>query len=119
MNLTEELKSLGADVQEGLDRVMGDRDLYEMMLGMFLSAVEEHSIAPEDFDAEDLDGLIKRVHALKGITGNLALTPLFDGYTKALELLRAGKAGESRAAYEKLLPAQAAMIECIRRHQTA
>lgn len=119
MNLTEELKSLGADVQEGLDRVMGDRDLYEMMLGMFLSAVEEHSIAPADFDAEDLDGLIKRVHALKGITGNLALTPLFDGYTETLGLLRAGQPGKGRAAYEKLLPAQAAIIECIRRHQTA
>lgn len=119
MNLTEELKSLGADVQEGLDRVMGDRDLYEMMLGMFLSSVEEHSIAPEDFDAEDLGGLIKKVHTLKGITGNLALTPLFNGYTEALGLLRAGKAGEGKAAYKKLLPAQSAMIECIRRHQTA
>lgn len=119
MNLTEELKNLGVDVQEGLDRVMGDRDLYEMMLGMFLSAVEEHSVAPADFDAEDLDGLIKKIHALKGITGNLALTPLFDGYTKTLELLRAERPAEGRAAYEKLLPAQAAMIECIQRHQTA
>lgn len=119
MNLTEELKSLGADVQDGLDRVMGDRDLYEMMLGMFLSAVEEHAIAPEDFDAADLDGLIKKVHTLKGITGNLALTPLFNGYTEALGLLRAGRPGEGRAAYERLVPLQAAVIECIRRHQTA
>lgn len=119
MNLTEELKSLGADVQEGLDRVMGDQDLYEMMLGMFLSSVAENSIAPEDFDAADLDGLIKKVHTLKGITGNLALTPLFDGYTEALGLLRAGRPGEGKAAYEKLVPVQTAMIDCIRRHQTA
>lgn len=119
MNLMEELKNLGADVQEGLDRVMGDGELYEMMLGMFLSSLEENSIAPADFDAEDLDGLIKKVHTLKGITGNLSLTQLFDGYTKTLELLRAGKAGEGRMAYEGLLPAQAAIIGCIRRHQTA
>lgn len=119
MSLTEELKSLGADVEEGLDRVMGDQDLYNMMLGMFLGAVEEHAIAPEEFDAGDLDGLIKKVHTLKGVTGNLALTPLFDGYTETLVSLRAGEAEKARAGYEKLLPVQAAVIDCIRRHQTA
>lgn len=42
----EELEKLGVDVDEGLDRVMGDESLYEMMLGMFLEAVEESSIEP-------------------------------------------------------------------------
>ena len=119
MDLIEALKGLGANVEEGLDRVMGDRDLYGMMLGMFLGSAEELSISPEDFDAGDLDGLIKKVHTLKGITGNLALTPLFDGYTEILGLLRAGRAGEGKAGYTKLLPVQTAMVECIRRHQTA
>lgn len=119
MNLLEELKALGANVEDGLDRVMGDHDLYDMMLGMFLGSVEEHAFTPEDFDAADLDALIKQVHTLKGITGNLALTPLFNGYTEILELLRGGRAGEGRAAYEKLLPVQAAVIDCIRRHQSA
>ena len=119
MNLMEELKSMGADVEEGLDRVMGDHDLYNMMLGMFLDAVKEHAIALEDFDAGDMEGLIKKVHTLKGTTGNLALTPLFDGYTEILGLLRAGKAAEGKAGYEKLLPVQVAVIDCIRRHQGA
>lgn len=119
MSFMEELKDLGADVEEGLDRVVGDQELYQMMLGMFQGTVEENAVALEDFDAGDLDGLIKRIHSLKGITGNLALTPLFRGYTEILGQLRAGQAKEGKAGYEKLMPLQTAFIECIQRHQDA
>jgi len=117
MNLIDELKGLGASVDEALDRVMGDEDLYVMMLGMFLSSVAENPISSEDFDAGDLDGLIKRVHTLKGVTGNLGLTPLFNSYTESLGLLRAGDGKAAKAVYDKLLPVQTAVIDCIQRHQ--
>ena len=119
MNYLEELKSLGADVDEGLDRVMGDEDLYTMMLGMFVGNVEENAITAADFDGPDLEELIKKVHSLKGITGNLALTPLFTGYTEILGQLRAKQAAEGKAGYEKLLPVQSAILDCIRSHQGA
>lgn len=119
MTYLEELKSLGADVDEGLDRVMGDEDLYTMMLGMFVGTVEENAFALDDFGAGDLEELIKKVHSLKGITGNLALTPLFTGYTEILGQLRAGQAAQGRAGYEKLLPVQTSILDCIRRHQGA
>jgi len=117
MNLIDELKGLGADVDEALDRVMGDEDLYVMMLGMFLSSVAENPIAPEDFSAGDLEELTKRVHTLKGVTGNLGLTPLFNSYTASLGLLRAGDGKGAKEIYDKLLPVQAAVIDCIQRHQ--
>ena len=119
MSLIEELKGLGVDVDGALDRVMGDQELYIMMLGMFLSSVEENPVCEKDFDGGDLEGLIKRVHTLKGITGNLGLTPLFDGYTKSLGLLRSGDAKGAGAVYAGLVPVQASVIECIRRHQGA
>lgn len=119
MSVIEELKSLGANVDEGLDRVMGDEDLYGMMLGMFLDSIRENSITLDDFAQPDLEGLIKRVHTLKGVTGNLALTPLFEGYTQSLGLLRAGDPAGARTVYETLLPAQEAVLECIRRYQGA
>ena len=117
MELLEELNTLGVDTSEGLDRVMEDRELYAMMLGMFLDAVREHDITPDDFDSGDMDALIQKVHTLKGVTGNLALTPLFEGYVETLGLLRAGDAARGKARYENLLPAQATIIDCIRRHQ--
>lgn len=119
MSFMEELKGLGANVDEGLDRILGDQELYNMMLGMFQDSVNEAAITLEDFDGGDLDGLIKRIHSLKGITGNLALTPLFNGYTEILGQLRAGQAAGGKAGYEKLLPAQTAILECIQRHQGA
>lgn len=117
MSLIEELKGLGVDVNEALDRVMGDEDLYVMMLGMFLSSVAENPVSPEDFNGADLEGLTKRVHTLKGITGNLGLTPLFNSYTESLGLLRSGDGKGAKAVYEKLLPVQTSIIDCIQRHQ--
>ena len=100
MSLFEKLNELGVDVNEGLERVMDDEPLYETMLGMFVERVDSNPIMPEDFEEKDLDQLIRQVHALKGLTGNLAMAPLFDGYLKMLDLLRTGCAEEAQQIYE-------------------
>ena len=119
MSLLEELKALDVDVHEGLDRVMGDNSLYEMMLGMFISSVNDNPIGLEDFGGDNLDALIQKIHMFKGITGNLAMTPLFTKYTDVLGLLRAGRAGEAKAGFEEILPVQAKIMDCIQRHTSA
>lgn len=115
MSMIDELKNLGANVDEGLDRVMGDQDLYSMMLGMFIGSVNDNPISLEDFDSGDLDGLIKKIHMLKGVTGNLALTPLFNQYTEILGQLRAGNPKAGKAGYEKLVPLQKSILDCIQK----
>ena len=119
MGLLEELKGLGVDVDEGLNRVMGDRSLYEMTLGMFISEADGNPISAEDFDGADLKGLTERVHKLKGITGNLSMNRLFTRYTDVLGLLRAGRPAEARAGFEQILPLQAEIVDCIKRHTAA
>lgn len=119
MAMLEELKGLGVDVDEGMGRVMDDASLYEMMLGMFLDSIRDNPVSAEDFDGSDLDGLIKRVHTLKGITGNLALTPLFDGYTESLGLLRNNRPNEAKAVFLRILPVQTDIIACINRYRNA
>lgn len=114
MKYAENLKALGVNVKEGLDRVMGDEEMYEMMLGMFVDMINDANIQLEDFDGNDLDNLIKQVHMLKGTTGNLSLSPLFDGYTETLGLLRDGKPKEAKAVYEKMLPVQSDILDCIK-----
>lgn len=114
MNLTEELKKLGVDVDEGLNRVMGDCSLYEMMLGMFVDAVNDNPVSLEDFDRGDQELLAKRVHMLKGVTGNLSITPLFTGYEKMLGLLRDGCAEAAKMEFERILPIQAQILDCIK-----
>ena len=117
MDLLNELESLGVNVKEGMERVMDDKDLYTMMLDMFVTAIDTTPIQPEDFDGGTLDGLIGKIHTLKGTTGNLSIQPLFTRYTQSLTLLREGKPAEAKAAYLELLPIQEKILECIRRHQ--
>ena len=119
MSLIEDLNALGVDTAEGMDRVMGDRDLYEMMLGMFVDAIQSSNIAAADFDGGDLEDLTRKVHTLKGTTGNLALTPLFNAYNEALGLLRAGQPAQAKAVYEGMLPVQSKILDCINRHNGA
>ncbi len=116
MSLLEELKELGVDVEEGLERVMDDEPLYETMLGMYIDKVNSNPIAMEDFEADNLDDLIGRVHILKGLTGNLAMTPLFAGYLQMLDFLRTAHPQEAAEEYERLLPVQTAIVDCIKRH---
>ena len=117
MDFFDELKSLGVDVDEGKERVMGDADLYSMMLDMFVTAIDTTPIQPEDFDGGALDDLIGKIHTLKGTTGNLSIQPLFTRYTQSLGLLREGKPAEAKAVYLELLPFQDKILECIKRHQ--
>ena len=80
MNFMEELKQLGVDVQEGVERVVGDESLYQMMLGMFVDVVSSNPIRIEDFEGEVHEELTGRVHTLKGAAGNLSILPLFTRY---------------------------------------
>ena len=118
MDLLNELEGLGVNVKEGMERVMDDKDLYTMMLDMFVTAIDTTPIQPEDFDGGTLDDLIGKIHTLKGTTGNLSIQPLFTRYTKSLTLLREGKPAEAKAAYLELLPIQGQILDCIRKHQS-
>ena len=117
MTFFEELESLGVDVNEGLDRVMGDKDLYQMMFGMFVDSVQASPIQAGDFDGASLDALIAKVHTLKGITGNLSIAPLFERYEKSLGLLRAGQPAEAKKIYLELVPIQEAILQCVQHSQ--
>ncbi len=117
MSFFEELKDLGVNVEEGLERVMDDEALYETMLGMFVDKIDSNPIAMEDFDADDLTVAIQRVHILKGLTGNLSMTPLFEGYVKMLDSLRTDRPGEAAQEYERILPVQTEILECIKRYR--
>ena len=121
MTYMEELAALGVDVEDGLNRVMGDSELYESMLTMFIDAVESNPVSTQDFAApagDELQQLIDRVHMLKGVTGNLAIAPLFLTYTEILGLLRGGKVQEAQARFEEMLPTQKVILECIARNRT-
>ena len=88
MTFLEELKNLGVDTDEGLERVMGDSGLYETLLDLFVETLQDNP-----------------------------LTPVFRGYNSILGLLREGNPVQARREFEALLPVQTQLLACIQRRQ--
>lgn len=84
----EKLKSFGADTEEGLERCYGNEALYLRLVGM-IPAEGNFDKLKTALDEGDLDTAFEAAHALKGVLGNLSLTPMYDKCSEMTELLRA------------------------------
>ena len=51
----------------------------------------------------ELDTAFEAAHALKGVYGNLSLTPLYTPISELTELLRNKTAGDHRALYDEIM----------------
>ena len=98
----EELRSAGADVETGLSRCLGKEDLYIKLIGMGLgdAKFEELGVA---VNAGDLDKAFELCHALKGVIGNLAITPLYEALSDMTEILRAREQADYSSMYSNIL----------------
>ncbi len=112
MALLEELKSLGVNVEEGLKRLNGNEKLYTRLFGSFLKTINANMVSV-DFDCTETT---EKVHTMKGTAGNLSVTPLYEGYSEILALLRSGQPEQAKPIMEKILPIQEEIIKCIERN---
>lgn len=115
MGMLEELKEMGVNTEEAIDRFVGNAALYEKMLRTFPKMIRSSEVDP-DFDANDYADMIEKTHAIKGTSGNLSLTPIYKAYTDIVDLLRSGKPEEARQVLKDILPVQEKILECIERH---
>ena len=86
----DDLVAFGANTSEGLKRCLNKEDFYLRMV----KKVPADSNFQKLFDAikiGDLDTAFDASHALKGVVGNLALSPLLTPVSELTELLRARK----------------------------
>ncbi|MBQ2146937.1 MAG: Hpt domain-containing protein, partial [Firmicutes bacterium] len=84
----EKLKEFGADTEAGLTRCMNNEEFYFRLIGMAAKDpnFEKLEIA---LAMEEPDDAFEAAHALKGVLGNLSLTPLLEPVAEMTELLRA------------------------------
>lgn len=82
------LKEFGADTKEGLARCMNNEAFYLKMIGMGL-ADERFDTLQGALEKKDYETAFEMVHALKGVLGNLALTPIYKPVEDMTEHLRA------------------------------
>lgn len=83
----EKLRTFGADTEDGLKRCMNNEAFYLMLVN---KAIQDDSYdrLKEAVDTGDLEKGFEIAHALKGVTGNLSLTPIQKPVTEITELLR-------------------------------
>lgn len=82
------LKLYGANVEEGMARCMGNEALY-LKLVSTVPSEEKFNSLKRSLSEKNLDTAFENAHALKGVTGNLSLTPLYDPLVEITEHLRA------------------------------
>ena len=83
----EALKEFGADTEKGLAMCMGNEALYLRLVGSVPGESRFDDLA-KALEAGNYDAAFDAAHALKGVLGNLSLTPLFDKASEITELLR-------------------------------
>ncbi len=98
MITTEQLREYGANVEEGLSRCMGNEALYLRLVATIPNEMNFAKLATSLAEG-DLTQAFDAAHALKGVTGNLSLTPLYDPLVEITELLR----GKTDTDYSALM----------------
>ncbi|MBQ6335370.1 MAG: Hpt domain-containing protein [Erysipelotrichaceae bacterium] len=104
------LRAYGADVDKGLNLCMNNEDFYLRMVSMILNEASFDQLAKAIGD-NDLEEAFKVSHALKGVSGNLALTPLYDKVEEITELLRAHTQMDYSEMLEGILKEKQALEE--------
>ncbi|MBQ7202418.1 MAG: Hpt domain-containing protein [Eubacterium sp.] len=87
MLTVDKLKEFGANTDEALERCMNNEQFYIMLVEKALNddSLERLEVA---LNNNNLDEGFEIAHSMKGVLGNLSLTPLYDIMVEITELLR-------------------------------
>ncbi len=115
MSMNSELKELGVNVEEAVQRFMGNEALFNRMIKKLPPAVKDLQVL-QFLEAGDYETALNNAHTLKGVMGNLSITPLFHAYNDAVNLLREDKPEEAKKKVEDILPLQDEIVACIEKN---
>jgi len=96
------MASWGCDVSGALPRFVGDREFYCRMLAL-VPEEEDFAKLGVSLAAGDAKAAFNAAHTLKGVLGNLGLTPMYEETCAIVEPLRAGVLERTQEHYEELL----------------
>ena len=99
----EALNEYGADTKEGLARCMNNEAFYLRLIGMGLADPNFDKLG-QAVSTKDAKAAFEAAHALKGIVGNLSLTPLYKPVVELTDLLRGREdMPDVTALYEEIM----------------
>ncbi len=100
--LMDKLATYGVDIAETMERFVEDEDLYAECLTSFLED-EAFDALKAALDTPDYRMAFEHAHTLKGIAGNMGLTPLFHEICGMVEDLRANKYDDLGSHYDGIM----------------
>lgn len=98
----EKLEEFGVNTKEGLNRCMNKEVFYFKMLKMGL-ANDSFEKLEAALAEGNLEAAFEFAHALKGVLGNLALTPIYTPLAEMTEMLRAKREADYVGIYKPIL----------------
>lgn len=101
----EKLDALGADTQEGISRIMGNKALYVAFLKKFVEKNRAEEIR-QALRENDYEALLLHTHDNKGTTGNLSLNCLYSRYSDIVSHIREENYAMLEAEVEEVLALQ-------------
>lgn len=87
MGLLENLKEFGVDVDGAVARFVGKKDLYIKFLVKFLQDTSFDGLR-DSIEKQEYSQAFEYAHSLKGVCGNLNLSPLTEQVSELTEILR-------------------------------
>ena len=86
----DKLNQFGANTKEGLDRCMNNEAFYLRLVDKDIND-DSFIKLKNELEKKNYDEAFKIAHSLKGVLGNLSLTPLYDLAVDITENLRISK----------------------------
>lgn len=101
------------DMETGLSRIRGNKKLYIRMLDMFLKSKEFEAL-DQSLGEKDYAKAADVAHGIKGMTGNLSLTALFEISMQLMQELKSGAPDEGTVKnYYDILSATRAEVTSV------
>ncbi|MEG2957775.1 MAG: Hpt domain-containing protein [Christensenellaceae bacterium] len=100
-NMLEKLKEYGADITGAMGRFLNDVDLYKTCFQICLED-EAFEKLGQAIAAMEYDNAFEYAHALKGITGNMGLMPLYQVIHCMVEDLRRKEYDNLQSLYAEI-----------------
>ena len=97
----ENLRAYGANVEEGLGRCMNNEAFYLRLVNMAADDAGFERLR-EAVEQNDAKACFEAAHALKGMLGNLALTPLAEPASELCELYRGGTEADGSVLWNEI-----------------
>ncbi len=108
MATIDDIKAYGANTEAALSRLMGNEDFYMRLIPRVFDDGNFEALYAS-VESKDLDKAFEAAHSLKGVLGNLELTPLLKPVLEITELLRARRDVDYTPYIEQIKEQKAAL----------